>query len=81
LVDVYRALSYFATVKLEVQRHINEQIKACYGPRDTKTVYYEAYVKLKLENIEKYFSSIHKYFTPQGERNSQSAFAPSFDLT
>jgi len=41
LVDVYRALSYFATVKLEVQRHINEQIKACYGPRDTKTVYYD----------------------------------------
>ncbi|MDR2570076.1 MAG: IS1634 family transposase [Oscillospiraceae bacterium] len=41
LVDMYRSLSHFATLELEVQRHINEQITAFYGPRDTKTVYYD----------------------------------------
>jgi len=41
LVDVYRALSYFAKARLEVQRHINEQIVACYGERNTKIIYYD----------------------------------------
>jgi len=39
--DMYRALSYFATLADDVQRHINEQVTACYGPRDTKTIYYD----------------------------------------
>jgi len=39
--DVYRALSYFAKVRLAVQRHINEQIVSCYGERNTKTIYYD----------------------------------------
>jgi len=41
LVDVYRALSHFATLVDDVQRHIHRQITACYGPRNTKTVYYD----------------------------------------
>jgi len=41
LTDVYRSLSHFASLELEVQRHINEQIIAFYGPRNTKTVYYD----------------------------------------
>jgi transposase len=40
LADVYRALSHFAKVAKETQRHINERVCACYG-RDTKTVYYD----------------------------------------
>jgi len=40
LVDIYRALSHFALVSKEAQRHINEQITSCYG-RDTKTIYYD----------------------------------------
>jgi len=39
--DIYRALSHFVTLELEVQRHINEQITAVYGPRDTSTIYYD----------------------------------------
>lgn len=41
LVDMYRALSHFATLVDDAQRHIHEQITACYGPRNTKTVYYD----------------------------------------
>jgi len=41
LVDMYRALSHFATLVDDMQRHIHEQITACYGPRNTKTVYYD----------------------------------------
>ncbi|MCL2126401.1 MAG: IS1634 family transposase [Oscillospiraceae bacterium] len=41
LADMYRALSYFATLELDVQRNINEQIIARYGVRDTKTIYYD----------------------------------------
>jgi len=41
LADVYRCLSYFATKEFEVQSHISEQITACYGERNTKTVYYD----------------------------------------
>ena len=40
-VDVLRALSHFAAISNEMQRHINEQIIACYSPRNTKTVYYD----------------------------------------
>jgi len=39
--DVYRALSHFATLSEDVQRHIHEQITSCYGPRNTKTIYYD----------------------------------------
>jgi hypothetical protein len=38
--DVYRALSHFAAIATETQRHINERITACYG-RNTKIVYYD----------------------------------------
>jgi hypothetical protein len=40
LADTYRALSHFAKVAKEAQRHTNERICACYG-RDTATVYYD----------------------------------------
>ena len=40
-VDILRALSHFATISKEMQRHINDRISACYGPRDTRTVYYD----------------------------------------
>jgi transposase len=39
--DIYRALSHFAAIAQEMQRHINERICVNYGPRDTKTVYYD----------------------------------------
>jgi len=39
--DMFRALSHFAKIAKEMQRHINEQITAFYGPRDTRTVYYD----------------------------------------
>jgi transposase len=39
--DVYRALSHFAALSDDVQRHIHEQITSCYGPRNTKTIYYD----------------------------------------
>jgi len=39
--DMYRALSHYAKISKELQRHINEQIAAYYGPRDTRTVYYD----------------------------------------
>ena len=41
LLNVYRALSHFSTLELEVQRHMNEQITAVYGQRDVSTVYYD----------------------------------------
>lgn len=41
LADVYRALSHFASIDKEMQRHINEQIAARFGPRDTKTIFYD----------------------------------------
>jgi len=41
LADMYRALSHFATLVDDVQRHIHEQISACYGTRNTKTIYYD----------------------------------------
>ena len=41
LADIYRALTYFASLEFDVQRHINEQITAFYGVRNTKTIYYD----------------------------------------
>jgi hypothetical protein len=38
--DMYRALTHFAATTTEVQRHINERIRACYG-RNTSTTYYD----------------------------------------
>ena len=40
-VDMYRALSHFASLVDDIQCHIHKQITACYGPRNTKTVYYD----------------------------------------
>jgi len=40
LADLYRALSHFASVSRDAQRHINESIAARYG-RDTRTIYYD----------------------------------------
>lgn len=40
-VDMYRALSHFATLVDDIQCHIHKQITACYGPRNTKTIYYD----------------------------------------
>jgi len=40
LADVYRALTHFASVAQDAQRHINESIAARYG-RDTNTIYYD----------------------------------------
>ena len=39
--DMFRALSHFAKIAKEMQRHINGRIAASYGPRDTRTVYYD----------------------------------------
>jgi transposase len=38
--DMYRALSHFAALSTEAQRHLNERVRACYG-RDTRTIYYD----------------------------------------
>ena len=40
LADIYRALSHFAKLEGELQKHLNERIKDRYG-RDTKTIYYD----------------------------------------
>ena len=40
LADTYRALSYFASISKELQRHINERVTNLYG-RDTRIVYYD----------------------------------------
>lgn len=40
LADVYRALSHYAKIAKECQRHLHEQIAAKYG-RNTKTIYYD----------------------------------------
>ena len=41
LMDVYRSLSHFAELEKDVQRYINERIAACYGKRNTQTIYYD----------------------------------------
>ena len=40
LADIYRALSHFAELTVEFQKHLNEKIKQKYG-RNTKTIYYD----------------------------------------
>jgi transposase len=40
LADVYRALSHYAKITKECQRHLHAQIAARYG-RNTKTIYYD----------------------------------------
>lgn len=40
LADVYRALSHYAEIATECQRHLHEQIKEKYGS-NTKTIYYD----------------------------------------
>jgi transposase len=40
LVDVYRALSHYAKIAKDFQRHLHEQIAAKYG-RNMKTIYYD----------------------------------------
>jgi transposase len=40
LADIYRALSHFATLEIELQKHLNEKIGQKYG-RNTKTIYYD----------------------------------------
>jgi transposase len=40
LMDIYRALSHYAKIAKQLQRHLHEQITARYG-RNTKTVYYD----------------------------------------
>ena len=62
--DVYRALSHFADISNDVQRHINDQISACYG-RNTKTVYYDVtnfYFEIDAEDDlrKRYVSKEHR---------------------
>ena len=40
LEDVYRALSHFATLEIELQKYLNDGIVKNYG-RNTKTIYYD----------------------------------------
>jgi len=40
LEDIYRALSHFATLEIELQKYLNEKVMQKYG-RDTKTIYYD----------------------------------------
>jgi hypothetical protein len=40
LADIYRALSHFAKLEIELQEYLNEKIKEKYT-RDTKTIYYD----------------------------------------
>ena len=40
LADIYRALSHFAELAVELQEYLNEKVKDKYG-RDTKTIYYD----------------------------------------
>ena len=60
LVDIYRALSHFAGLEKDLQKHLNEKIKEKYG-RNTKTVYYDVtnfYFEIdKADNLRKYGKS------------------------
>jgi len=40
LEDIYRALSHFATLEIELQKYLNERVTQKYG-RNTKTIYYD----------------------------------------
>jgi transposase len=60
LADIYRALSHFAKLTKDLQKHLNEKIKDKYG-RDTKTVYYDVtnfYFEIdKADDLRKYGKS------------------------
>jgi len=57
LSDIYRALSHFAGLTIELQKHLNDKIKQKYG-RNTKTIYYDVtnfYFEIdKADNLRKY---------------------------
>ena len=57
LADIYRALSHFATLEIELQKHLNDKIVENYG-RDTKTIYYDVtnfYFEIdKADELRKY---------------------------
>lgn len=60
LADIYRALSHFASLTKDLQKHLNEKIKDRYG-RNTKTIYYDVtnfYFGIdKADNLRKYGKS------------------------
>jgi len=57
LADIYRALSHFATLEIELQKHLNDKIGQKYG-RNTKTIYYDVtnfYFEIdKADGLRKY---------------------------
>jgi len=57
LADIYRSLSHFAELEVELQKYLNEKIKDKYG-RDTKTIYYDVtnfYFEIdKADELRKY---------------------------
>jgi len=60
LADIYRSLSHFAELEVELQKYLNEKIKDKYG-RDTKTIYYDVtnfYFEIdKADELRKYGKS------------------------
>jgi transposase len=66
LMDIYRALSHFATISEELQRHVNDRISAAYG-RNTNVVYYDVtnfYFEIDEED------ELRKYgFSKEGRRD------------
>ena len=60
LADIYRALSHFASLTKDLQKHLNEKIKDRYG-RNTKTIYYDVtnfYFEIdKADDLRKYGKS------------------------
>ena len=60
LADIYRALSHFAELTIELQKHLNEKIRQKYG-RNTKTIYYDVtnfYFEIdRADNLRKYGKS------------------------
>jgi len=60
LADIYRALSHFAELEIELQKHLNEKIRQKYG-RNTKTIYYDVtnfYFEIdRADNLRKYGKS------------------------
>jgi len=67
LADIYRALSHYAKIAKELQRHLNGQITEKYG-RDTKTIYYDVtnfYFEIdEADELRKYGPSKEKRSNP-----------------
>jgi Transposase len=67
LADVYRALSHYAHISQDVQRHINERIASTYG-RDSRVIYYDVtnyYFEIDAEDeLRKYGLSKEKRRDP-----------------